>query len=186
MTVRALIDRPYIEVFLQGGRIAFVVSPAFDANMTAVRLFNGFRCPPGTEPSTAGCQPPPPKPRCTYYKNMQLSDPGSKHTLSPVSAVDEAACCVKCMESAACFGAELYGESCYLKTAKLPLVNQTPPKGVPLVACVKNQSLIGHAESPAPPAPPLSAAATASKLVANVTVHGMGCGWVSELPKPRN
>eukprot|EP01048_Picozoa_sp_COSAG05_P020170 COSAG05_NODE_3356_length_2127_cov_1.993261_3_plen_85_part_00 len=47
---------------------------------------------------------------------MQLYDPGSKHTLSPVSAVNEDACCVKCMESAKCYGAELYGESCYLKT----------------------------------------------------------------------
>ena len=51
-----LIDRPYIEVFLQGGRIAFVVSPAYDPTMTAVRLFNGFRCEPGTEPSTDGCK----------------------------------------------------------------------------------------------------------------------------------
>lgn len=71
---------------------------------------------------------------------MQLYDPGSKHTLSPIPAADEAACCVACMELASCFGAELFGGSCYLKTAKLPLVNQTPPKGVTLVACVKNQS----------------------------------------------
>jgi hypothetical protein len=42
LTVRALIDRPYIEVFLQGGRIAFVVSPAYNPTMTAVRLFNGY------------------------------------------------------------------------------------------------------------------------------------------------
>ena len=110
---------------------------------------------------------------------MQLYDPGSKHTLSPVFAADEAACCVQCMESAACFGAELYGESCYLKTAKLPLVNQTPPQGVPLVACVKNQT--------AGPAPGLFQQHTSeqSVLVANVTVHGMGCGWANELPKPR-
>jgi hypothetical protein len=40
---------------------------------------------------------------------MQLFDPGSKHTLAPVPAADEAACCVKCMESTACYGAELYG-----------------------------------------------------------------------------
>jgi endoglucanase len=185
LTVRALIDRPYIEVFLQGGRIAFVVSPAFDPSMTDVRLFNGFHCPPGTEPSTAGCMPPPPKPRCTYHTNMQLYDPGSKHTLSPVSVADEADCCVQCMESAACYGAELYGGSCYLKTAKLPLVKQIPPKGVALVACVKNQSLglshahtHAHAEQQQPPTVP-------TKLVANVTVHGMGCGWATNLPKPR-
>ena len=42
LSVRALIDRPYIEVFLQGGRIAFVVAPAFNATTTAVRLFNGY------------------------------------------------------------------------------------------------------------------------------------------------
>lgn len=187
LTVRALIDRPYIEVFLQGGRLAFVVSPAFDANMTAVRLFSGFRCPAGTQPSTAGCLPPPPKPRCTYYKNKQLYDPGSKHTLSPVSAVDQAACCVKCMESQACFGAELYGTSCYLKTAKLPLVNQTPPAGVALVACVKNQS---RGSTPAPQQWPslagvASSTSTGTALIANVTVHSMGCGWASELPQPR-
>eukprot|EP01046_Picozoa_sp_COSAG06_P018845 COSAG06_NODE_1323_length_9859_cov_3.820082_8_plen_71_part_00 len=41
-------------VFLQGGRIAFVISPAFDHTMTAVRLFNGFHCPTGTQPSAAG------------------------------------------------------------------------------------------------------------------------------------
>ena len=46
-----------------GGRIAFVVAPDYDPNMTAVRLFNGFRCPTGTEPSTSGCMPPPPDPQ---------------------------------------------------------------------------------------------------------------------------
>lgn len=92
-----------------GGRIAFVVSPAFDPTMTAIRLFNGFHCPPGTEPSISGCLPPPPKPRCTYHADMQLYDPGSKHTLSPVPAANEDACCVECMERATCFGAELYG-----------------------------------------------------------------------------
>jgi hypothetical protein len=50
-------------VFLQGGRIAFVISPAFDHTMTAVRLFNGFHCPTGTQPSAAGknaaASPPP-------------------------------------------------------------------------------------------------------------------------------
>ena len=40
--VTDLIDRPYIEVFIQGGRIAFVVAPAFNATTTAVRLFNGY------------------------------------------------------------------------------------------------------------------------------------------------
>lgn len=174
----------YIEVFLQGGRIAFVISPAYDPSMTEVQLFNGFHCPPGTEPSPAGCLPPPPKPRCTYHKNMQLSDPGSKHTLAPVDAVDEAACCVQCMESAACFGAELYGESCYLKTAKLPLVKQIPPNGVALVACVKNQSAALYQADGERRRPPTDGGATKA-LVANVTVHGMGCGWVNELPKPK-
>ena len=188
--VRALIDRPYIEVFIQEGRIAFVVAPAFDATMTDVRLFNGFRCPRGTEPSAAGCLPPPPKPKCSYHPDMQLYDPGGKHTLSPVDAVDQAACCVQCMESPACFGAELYGEACYLKTAKLPLVKQTPPKGVALVACVKEQHGQQHglprahrAEAPRKQTPPADAAPTT--LVANVTVHGMGCGWASTLPTPR-
>jgi hypothetical protein len=172
---------PYIEVFLQGGRIAFVVSPAYDRRMTAVRLFNGFHCPAGTAPSVSGCVPPPPKPRCTYHADMQLYDPGSKHTLAPVHAADEAACCVQCMESAACFGAELYGESCYLKTAQLPLVNQTPPKGVLLVACVKNHS-VGHARDANYKAP---SALPPAEIVANVTAHGMGCGWASSLPRPR-
>ena len=178
--MQLMLAGPYIEVFLQGGRIAFVVAPDYDPTMTAVRLFNGFRCPAGTEPSTSGCLPPPPKPRCTYHPDKQLYDPGSKHTLAPVAAADEAACCVKCMESEVCYGAELYGGSCYLKTAKLPLVNQTPPKGVALVACVKNQSLghayIGNEKQTAVPSP---------KLVANVTAHGMACGWRVDLPKPR-
>ncbi len=169
-------------MFLMGGRIAFVVAPDYDPTMTDVRLFNGFRCPIGTEPTTSGCRPPPPKPRCIYYADKQLYDPGSKHTLAPVAAMDEAACCVKCMESVACYGAELYGGSCYLKTAKLPLVNQTPPKGIPLIACIKNQSLGHvHAEGEHTPGALLSA-----KLVANVTAHGMACGWRTDLPKPRN
>ena len=171
---------------MQGGRIAFVVSPAFDPSMTAVRLFNGFKCPSGTEPSTSGCLPPPPKPWCTYHANTQLFDPGSKHTLAPVPAADEGACCVKCMESAACFGAELYGGSCYLKTAKLPLVKQTPPKGVALVACVKNLTLVSQqAERQPRDVDIIGGGNESSKLVANVTVHGMGCGWATELPKPR-
>ena len=29
------------------------------------------------------------------------------------------------------------------------------------------------------------ASAATTPLVANVTVHGMGCGWVTELPKPK-
>ena len=74
-----------------------------------------------------------------------------------------------------------YGGSCYLKTAKLPLVNQTPPKGVALVACIKNQSLDHDADT----SEKQTAGAVASaKLVANVTVYGMGCGWRTDLPKP--
>lgn len=34
------------------------------------------------------------------------------------------------------FGAELYGGSCYVKTAALPEMKQLPPKGMRLVACV--------------------------------------------------
>ena len=100
------------------------------------------------------CQPPPPKPRCAYHHNMQLYDPGSKHTLAPVFAADQAACCVKCIESTACFGAELYGTACYLKTAKLPLVTQIPPKNVMLVACVKNESLSRVEQPPLRPSAP--------------------------------
>ena len=87
---------------------------------------------------------PPPKPLCTFHADMQLSDPGSKHTMPPMPAANQGACCVECMKRASCFGAELYGGSCYLKTAKLPLVRQNPPKGVALVACVKNQTLSGE------------------------------------------
>lgn len=88
--------------------------------------------------------PLPPKPRCSYHTNMQLYDPGGKHTSPPVDALDEAACCVQCLESEACFGAELHGSSCFLKTAKLPLVTQIPPKGVVLVACVKHHQSLSN------------------------------------------
>ena len=83
---------------------------------------------------------PPPTPACTFHPDMQLSDPGSKHTKPPVPAATQDTCCIACMEDATCFGAELYGGSCYKKTAPCPLVKQTPPKGVALVACVKNHS----------------------------------------------
>ena len=68
-----------------------------------------------------------------------------------------------------------YGGSCYLKTAKLPLVNQTPPKGVALVACVKNQSLDHDADTSEKQTAGAVARGASAKLVANVTVYGMGC-----------
>ena len=90
---------------------------------------------------------PPPKPDCSFVKDMQLNDPGSKHTKAPVSAINEDACCVVCMEDATCYGAELYGSSCYVKTAPLPLVKQTPPPGVPLIACVKKNHTAAGADA---------------------------------------
>jgi hypothetical protein len=85
---------------------------------------------------------PPPAPDCEFYKDVQLYDPGSKHTKPPVPAIDEDACCQVCMADSDCFGAELYGQSCYVKTASLPHVKQVPPAGVLLVACVcKNRSI---------------------------------------------
>ena len=98
--------------------------------------------PPTPGPSPPGPLPPgPPSPApssdCSFLENIQLYDPGGNHTKPPIAAKDSDACCGVCMADPDCFGAELYGGSCYVKTAKLPQVKQTPPKGVPLVACVR-------------------------------------------------
>jgi hypothetical protein len=112
--------------------------------------------------------PPPPVPvaACTFLPDMQLSDPGSKHTSPPVPAADEHACCIACMEDVKCFGAELYGQSCYKKTAPLPLVKQIPPKGVPLVACVKNHTRTGPPSSSHAPRRGLVAARVPGDIIA--------------------
>ena len=77
---------------------------------------------------------------------MQLYDPSGNHTKPPVTAADEAACCGVCAVDVDCIGAELYGTSCYVKTAILPLVKQVPPPGVPLVACVKKPKMDGDGD----------------------------------------
>ena len=80
--------------------------------------------------------PPPPPPDCVFLPDIQLSDPGSKHTKPPHSAADEDTCCQVCMADKECVGAVLYGTACYPKTAVLPHVKQA---GV--TACVqKNRS----------------------------------------------
>ena len=79
-------------------------------------------------------QPPPPPADCLFLPNVQLYDPGSKHTKPSQPAVDEATCCRICMADASCVGAVLYGQACYPKTAVLPRVNQT---GV--TACVRKK-----------------------------------------------
>ena len=80
---------------------------------------------------------PSPSSKCEFLPNMQLYDPGSAHTSTPVAAATQEACCGICHADRNCYGAELYGTSCYVKTAKLPAVKQMPPPGVPLIACVK-------------------------------------------------
>ena len=110
--------------------------------------------PPGPPPAPApGPAPPaPPSADCTFLPDVQLYDPGSKHTVNPVAAKSEQECCGICKAyrgsgtHVKCYGAELYGESCYVKTAPLPHVKQVPPKGVKLVACVLHNSSIGIVE----------------------------------------
>ena len=82
---------------------------------------------------------PPPSDACGFSPNMQLYDPGSTHTLSPVGAATKEACCGVCTADRTCVAAELYGTSCYKKNAKLPLVKQVPPPGIPLIACVTDR-----------------------------------------------
>ena len=85
---------------------------------------------------------------CTFHNNSQLADPGSKFTLPPVTANSPQECCDICGANGACKGAVLYGNGCYQKTKVLPITPQTPPPGVPLVACV----LVSRPPPP-PPAP---------------------------------
>ena len=98
-------------------------------------------CPPPPPPPPApgpGLPPAPaPSASCEFLQDVQLYDPSSNHTKPPVAAKDRDACCGVCMADRECFGAELYGESCYVKTAMLPQVKQTSPAGVPLYACIK-------------------------------------------------
>jgi hypothetical protein len=106
--------------------------------------------PPGPPPPPPRPKPAPPSTDCTFLPDIQLYDPGSKHTVAPVSAASEQECCGRCKayrgmadNQASCFGAVLYGTSCYVKTAALPHVKQVPPKGVTLVACVlRNNTLV--------------------------------------------
>lgn len=91
--------------------------------------------PPSPSPS-----PTPPTSKCKFFNDIQLNDPGGNHTKAPVEAADQDACCGVCQADPDCYGAELYGTSCYVKTADLPKVKQIPPKGVPLIACVKTKS----------------------------------------------
>ena len=68
--------------------------------------------------------------------------------MAPVPAASEQECCGICKAyrgaggQPRCFGAELYGGSCYVKTAALPHLKQVPPKGVQLVACVLHNSTV--------------------------------------------
>ena len=100
--------------------------------------------PPPVPPTPPGPTPgPAPSTDCTFLPDVQLYDPGSKHTVAPVAAATEQVCCGICKAykgAGKCYGAELYGGSCYVKTAPLPHVKQTPPKGVKLVACVLHNS----------------------------------------------
>jgi hypothetical protein len=102
--------------------------------------------PPPPPPGPAPPKPAPPSTDCTFLQDIQLYDPGSKHTVAPVPAASQQECCGICKayrgpgSQAKCFGAELYGGSCYVKTAPLPHVKQMPPKGVKLVACVLHNS----------------------------------------------
>jgi hypothetical protein len=99
----------------------------------------GPPAPPAPAPPPPAPGPAPPSTDCTFLPDIQLYDPGSKHTVAPVPAASEQECCGICKAyqgKAKCYGAELYGGSCYVKTAQLPHVKQLPPKGVKLVACV--------------------------------------------------
>ena len=93
---------------------------------------------------------PPGHGTCTFHNNSQLYDPGSKFTRGPFGANTPQDCCNVCGSTDGCFGAVLFGQSCYTKTKVLPIVPQTPPPGVPLVACVYE----GWNPSPPPPGPP--------------------------------
>ena len=93
---------------------------------------------------------PPGHGNCVFHNDSQLYDPGSKFTRGPFGARTPQECCDVCGLHDDCKGAVLFGTACYTKTKVLPIVPQTPPPGVPLVACVYN----GWAPSPAPPSPP--------------------------------
>ena len=93
---------------------------------------------------------PPGHGTCDFHNDSQLLDPGSKHSLPPVTAHSPQECCDLCGQTDTCQGAVLYGLGCYMKTKVLPIVPQKPPPGVPLVACVYK----GWSPSPAPPPGP--------------------------------
>ena len=131
---------------------------------------------PPVPPSPPPPPPPPPSPPpsgdCTFANNTQLYDPGSKHTLSPVPAADAEACCGACAASKQCYGAELYGTACYIKTAWLPLVPQPAPPGVPLIACIKKNSSSAATEV-------ITAAATTTTTTTTATApEHPEMGWV--------
>ncbi len=130
---------------------------------------------------------PPPPPDCEFLRDVQLSDPGSAHTKPPVAATDEDACCQVCMTDRDCFGAELYGTSCYVKTAPLPQVKQTPPKGVPLVACVrKNDSTsLDAPSSPVVPATVPGDILAALERSDALGIHNQSIYFGTNLKSPR-
>ena len=122
--------------------------------------------PPPTPPSPPLPPPsPPPSGNCEFRNNTQLFDPGSKHTLPPMSAADARACCGACQRlGKQCYGAELYGTACYIKTAWLPLVPQVAPPGVPLIACVK-KNVSADTET------------TAASATVSASVELVGASW---------
>eukprot|EP00729_Bicosta_minor_P019806 gene19806-4355_t len=94
-----------------------------------------------------------PSSSCDFHPNMQLYDPGSRYTETPLPAANEEACCGECEADRECFGAVLFGTACYKKTAVLPLVKQAPPPGVALIAA--SASATGLTPPPPPPPQPV-------------------------------
>lgn len=138
---------------------------------------------PGGEPivGSIGCivppSPPSPSTACTFHPNMQLYDPTSKHTENPLPAADAAACCGVCQADRQCYGAELYGTSCYKKTANLPLVKQVPPPGVSLIACTKVKPNLPAAAAAAATTRAAAAATRAASSAAAAAVAANATAW---------
>ena len=87
---------------------------------------------------------------CTQANEIELTAVGLELNGSQqVTVVDARACCGACAANKKCYGAELYGTACYLKTAWLPLLPQTPPPGVPLIACIKKNTTTAAATAAA-------------------------------------
>jgi len=147
--LEVFVDGSVVELYFKGevltkiygaapGTKAAVVASDGDAKVTiGAYQMDDTAITGGPPPPPVPVPPPPPSGGCRFAANMQLFDPGSAHTKPPVAAADAKACCGVCQADPDCFGAELYGEGCFVKTAKLPLVKQLPPPGVALVACVR-------------------------------------------------